>query len=48
MTIIPKTIKIKKCRLCSNKKLKKIYNFGNHYVSNFVKNLLLKKGSKHL
>ena len=33
---IPKTIKIKKCRLCKNTKLKQIYNFGNHYVSNFV------------
>ena len=46
MTIIPKTIKIKKCRLCSNKKLKKIYNFGNHYVSNFVKKPFIKKGIK--
>ena len=31
-----KTIKIKKCRLCGNKKLKKIYSFGNLFVSNFV------------
>ena len=27
---IPKTIKISKCRLCKNKELKQIYNFGNH------------------
>ena len=33
---IPKTFKIKKCRLCKNSKLKQIYNFGNHFVSNFV------------
>jgi len=33
---IPKTITIKKCRLCDNKKLIKIHDFGNHYVSNFV------------
>ena len=46
MKKIPKTIKIKKCRLCSNKKLKKIYNFGNHYVSNFVKKPFIKEGIK--
>ena len=43
---IPKTIKIKRCRLCKNKKLKQIYNFGNHYVSNFVKKPSIKKGVK--
>ena len=43
---IPKTIKIKRCRLCKNKKLKQIYNFGNHYVSNFVKKSSIKKGVK--
>jgi len=43
---IPKTIKIKRCRLCFNKKLKKIYNFGNHYVSNFVSKKNIKKGIK--
>ena len=41
---IPKTIKINKCRLCFNKKLKKIHNFGNHYVSNFVDKKNIKKG----
>ncbi len=43
---IPKTVKIKKCRLCFNKKLKKIHNFGNHYVSNFVNKKNIKKGIK--
>jgi len=33
---IPKTKKIKKCRLCSYDKLTRIYDFGNPYVSNFV------------
>jgi len=33
---IPRTIKISKCRLCSHKKLLKIYSFGNLFVSNFV------------
>ena len=31
-----KTNKINKCRLCSSKRLKEIYNFGNLHVSNFV------------
>ena len=43
---IPKTFKIKKCRLCKNKKLKQIYNFGNHYVSNFVNKSSIEKGIK--
>ena len=43
---IPKTKKINKCRLCFNKKLDKIHNFGNHYVSNFVTKLNIKKGVK--
>ena len=43
---IPKTFKIKRCRLCKNKKLKQIYNFGNHYVSNFVNKSYVKKGIK--
>ncbi len=41
---IPKTTKIKKCRLCNNKKLEKIYNFGNHFVSNFVNKEFIYKG----
>lgn len=41
-----KTIKIKKCRLCNNKKLHKIYSFGNFYVSNFVDFKNIKKGVK--
>ena len=43
---IPKTIKIKKCRLCFSKKLKKIHDFGNHYVSNFVDKKHIKQGIK--
>jgi len=43
---IPKTFKIRKCRLCGNKKLKKVYNFGNLYVSNFVLKKDIKKGIK--
>ena len=43
---IPKTTKIKKCRLCKNRKLKQIYNFGNHFVSNFVNKASIKKGVK--
>ena len=43
---IPKTTKITKCRLCKNKKLKQIYNFGNHFVSNFVNKASIKKGVK--
>ena len=40
---IPKTFKIKKCRLCQNPKLKQIHNFGNVFVSNFVKKKDIKK-----
>ena len=43
---IPKTIKIKFCRLCKNTKLKKIYNFGNFFVSNFVTKKEINKGIK--
>ena len=43
---IPKTFKIKKCRLCKNSKLKQIYNFGNHFVSNFVNKDSIYKGVK--
>ena len=43
---IPKTTRIKKCRLCKNKKLKKIYNFGNHFVSNFVNKASILRGIK--
>ena len=41
---IPKTKKIKKCRLCGNKKLRQIYNFGNHFVSNFVNKNSIRRG----
>ncbi len=43
---IPKTKKIIKCRLCSQKKLIRIHNFGNHYVSNFVSKRNITKGIK--
>ena len=39
---IPKTFKIKKCRLCHSPKLKQIHNFGNVFVSNFVNKKLHK------
>ena len=48
MTKIPKTKKIKKCRLCNNKKLINIHNFGNHDVSNFVTKPSVKKGGKFI
>tara|TARA_B100000767_G_C19590099_1_gene461058 strand:+ start:485 stop:793 length:309 start_codon:yes stop_codon:yes gene_type:complete len=40
---IPKTFKIKKCWLCHNPKLEQIHDFGNIFVSNFVKNKDIKK-----
>jgi len=43
---IPKTTKISKCRLCSDKKLLKIYSFGNMLVSNFVSKKNIYKGSR--
>ena len=43
---IPKTFKIRKCRLCNNHKLKNIHNFGNIFVSNFVSSKNIKKGIK--
>jgi len=46
MMKIPRTKKITKCRLCHYKKLTQIYNFGNHYVSNFVQKKNIKKGVK--
>ena len=46
MLKIPKTKKIKKCRLCFSSGLLKIYNFGNHYVSNFVSKRNIYKGIK--
>ena len=43
---IPKTFSIHRCRLCNSKKLKKIHNFGNIYVSNFVNKKDIKTGIK--
>ena len=36
---------VKKCLLCGNKKLKKIFSLGNLFVSNFVEKKN-KKGAK--
>ncbi len=41
---IPKTFKIKCCRLCHSKDFRKIYDFGNLYVSNFVNKKNIRKG----
>ena len=41
---IPRTRKIKKCRLCFKKKFLRIHDFGNHYVSNFVSKNNINKG----
>lgn len=41
---IPKTFKIKKCRLCNQINLIKINNFGNIFISNFVTKKKIKKG----
>ena len=38
--------KVKKCLLCKNTILKKIYSFGNFFVSNFVNKKDIKKGIK--
>ena len=43
---IPKTKKIKCCRLCKNKKLIKLHDYGNHYVSNFVEKKNIHNGIK--
>ena len=43
---IPKTIKINACRLCKNKKMIKIFSYGNIFVSNFVEKKNIKKGIK--
>ena len=41
-----KTRKIKKCLLCQNKKIKKIFSLGNLYVSNFVNKKNINNGIK--
>ena len=43
---IPKTFKINACRLCKNKKMIKIFSYGNIFVSNFVEKKNIKKGIK--
>jgi len=44
--IILKNKKIKRCLLCKNNKLKKIYSLGNFFISNFVKKKQIKNGLK--
>ena len=46
--MIPKTKKIKKCRLCNNKNLKDVFSFGNFYVSNFVDKNRIRKSQAPL
>ena len=40
-----KNKKVKKCLLCSNKKLTKMFNLGNFFVSNFVNKKNITKGN---
>jgi NDP-4-keto-2,6-dideoxyhexose 3-C-methyltransferase len=41
-----KNKKVKKCLLCGNSKLKKIYSLGNLFISNFVSKHKIKKSPK--
>ncbi len=41
-----KTKKITRCLLCRDKKIKKLFSLGNLFVSNFVNNENIKKGTK--
>ena len=41
-----KNKKIRHCLLCKNTKLKKVFNLGNLYVSNFVEKRKIKKSIK--
>ena len=43
---IPRTKKVKKCLLCKNNKLKKIFSLGDLFISNFVKKSKINKGVK--
>lgn len=43
---IPKTKKIIRCRLCGNRKLDFLFDYGNLFVSNFVKKPEIYKGIK--
>ena len=42
----PSIKKVKKCLLCKNKNLKKIFSLGSLYVSNFVNKNKIKNGIK--
>ena len=43
---IPKIKKVKKCLLCKNKKVKKVFSLGNLFVSNFVNKKKINSGIK--
>ena len=43
---IPRTKIVKKCLLCKNKKLKRIFSLGNLFISNFVNKNNIYKGLK--
>ena len=43
---IPRTKKVKKCLLCKNNNLKKIFSLGDLFISNFVKKNKINKGIK--
>jgi hypothetical protein len=43
---IPRTKKVKKCLLCKNRNLKKIFSLGDLFISNFVKKNKINKGLK--
>ena len=42
----PRTKKVKRCLLCKNRKLKKVFSLGNLFVSNFVKKDQINNGVK--
>ena len=43
---VPRTKKVKRCLLCKNNNLKKIFSLGNLFVSNFVKKDQINNGVK--
>ena len=42
----PRTKKVKRCLLCKNNNLKKVFSLGNLFVSNFVKKDQINNGVK--
>ena len=43
---VPHTKKVKRCLLCKNNNLKKVFSLGNLFVSNFVKKDQINNGVK--